>query len=50
MSGRLRLTIDSILIGESTDHEKRREWLQANGLRFSVIRPEITHPGCKPLP
>ena len=19
-------------------------------LRFSVIRPEITHPGCKPLP
>ena len=33
-------TIDRILIGEFTDHEKRREWLQANAPAFSVIRPE----------
>ncbi len=27
-------TIDSILIGEFTDHEKLREWLQANAPAF----------------
>jgi len=27
-------TIDSILIGEFTDYEKRREWLQANAPAF----------------
>ncbi len=27
-------TIDCILIGEFTDHEKRREWLQANAPAF----------------
>ena len=27
-------TIDSILIGEFTDHEKRREWLQTNAPAF----------------
>jgi hypothetical protein len=27
-------TIDSILIGEFTDHEKRREWLQTHAPAF----------------
>ena len=46
-------TIDSILIGEFTDYDPKpcESGFRRMRLRFSVkLRPEITHPGCKPLP